>query len=198
MKYAFATLIVVSSLSLPARADTIFSNLGPGQSYQTNSGYVVTNGSDGFQGVAVSFTTSSAYLSSTFIIPIYPFVGGDVSVDLFSNSNGFPGSQLQTTLLTVSSSGLFSGSLGPLDANTTYWLAVMPTSDMYVAWNMNSTGDTTTPFVFTPDGTNWIADCCSSTRPAFEVDGTPVPEPGTLTLLGLGIAAVATKLRKKI
>ncbi len=198
MKYAFATLIVVSSLSLPAHADTIFSNLGPGQSYDPNFGYTITNGTDGFQGLAVSFTTDAAYASSTFTIPMYPFVGGDVSVGLFSNSNGFPESQIQSTLFTVSNSGLFSGSLGPLASNTTYWLVVMPTTDMFVVWNANSSGDTTTPFVFTPDGTTWINQCCSSTRPAFEVDGTPVPEPGTLTLLGLGIAAIATKLRKKI
>jgi hypothetical protein len=199
MKCALATLAVVASLSLPAAADTIYSNFGPSQSYDPNFGYNIQNDSDGFQGVAVSFTPTAAYVGSTFTIALFPFASGDVTVDLVGDLNGLPGSQLSSTQFTVDNSGLFSGSFGPLAANTTYWLVVLPVSDgMFVVWNANSTGDTT-PFAFSLDGSTWISSCCSSASPAFEIDGTPaqVPEPGTVTLLGLGIAAFAAKLRKK-
>jgi len=198
MKCPLRVLALLALFSVSASADTIYNNFGPSQTFQTNAGYNIENDLDGFAGLAVPFTPQANYADSTFTLPMLTLFSGDFTVGLFSDASGLPGTALDTSSFASANNftqGMFTGSMGPLTSGTTYWLLVLPDSDgMLLSWNFNSTGDNGA-FAFTSNGTTW--NSFSGIRPAFEVDGTPVPEPGTLVLLATGLLGVAARFRKK-
>jgi hypothetical protein len=68
-----------------------------------------------------------------------------------------------------------------------------PVADTSISWNLNSIGDMSSPSNgFASNGTGsptgpWTTfSSASFTRDAFQIDGTPVPEPGSRALLAIG------------
>lgn len=185
----FTTLVVFAFILVPAQADTIYSNLGPGDTWNNGSGAFVTDNADGsYAWRAVPFTTgATAYTLDTAELPLsldptFNQATGNVNVRLASDSAGLPGTYLESSSQPVTSttaslfSFAFSGST-LLQPNTTYWMvadATRTSTGSFVArWHLNTTGVTGSGRVgsISTSG-NWVFEP-NSTTPALRVNGTP-------------------------
>jgi hypothetical protein len=185
-----------------ARADVIYSNFGPGQSYSPGgysvSGLTTLNALPPFGfgfAIAESFTPTSDFLFSSAELPLVWFSGpNEFTIDLMSDAGGHPGTVLESFSLTNAPpntspavESFVSTTHTPLAAGATYWVVAIPGARDAAGFRLaNTTG--AGGFSRTGnDGMTWSTDPQAS--PALEVDGTPapvpVPEPSSLVLLGL-------------
>jgi len=191
-------VVAVLSLSMAAHADTVFSNLGAGNSFETTPGWFVT-GPDSTniqlpgtaQWIAASFTPTSDYTLTSLDIPFLHSSGTATAVfRVVTDQDGLPGSTVLGTKSLTNISGTpklynvsFANQGVTLVANQTYWITALPGGfDSDLAWQRNVIGQNGFAGSF---GDVWSADGRAS--PAFRVNGTPglgiVPEAGTMTLL---------------
>jgi hypothetical protein len=189
-----------------ARADTvpIFSNFGPGQSFNNVHGNLVgffapppTN-----TAVAMPFTATQTADLTGATLPLEWFLGTDfpISVFLDSNNNGAPGTILasltqQGTIPNLPGLVAFSYTGAPVQvsAGTSYWLAAVQTDGLIGhsqdGWLGSSMVNTTIDFNLSGSSTGPWSSEGGSIISAFELDGTPVtavPEPGSRGLLVVG------------
>jgi hypothetical protein len=196
-------------------ADSIlFTNLATvGNLYDSNHGWNVIGAASSFTSPpgsqfapAFAFTpTSTAYLTGLDLALGHVAGTNAVTVDLMSDASG-PGAVLESWNVSgVPTNGICcpmtalsgNGTL-LLESGTTYWVAVLPGDSVaFDSWAYNSTGDTGT--VFENMGSAWAlyATGPGVTVGAFEVQGSPVPEPDTLGLLGGGLLVLAGLLRRR-
>jgi hypothetical protein len=169
----------------PASADFIYSNLGTSPNVYNQFTGATISGADSLVGLDLShsesFAVSGSYQLSQIDLGL-GFVSGTNSavVSLWEgatelgswNVSDLPGfGSTSSILTTIDVSGITLGT-------GAYTILVSAgASDTWDAWN------------WTPDGTD----------SAYDVIGTPiaVPEPGTLALLGVGLAAFAGFRRRK-
>ena len=190
-----------------AHADTIFSNLGLGNSYNTILGNPVGDGLDGSGfnyaegnrfSAGVTATLSSITLAlSCAVCP----VGGSLTANLTQNSGSQPGAVLESFSILGSALGALGNNnpvitldsvLHPtLSLGTHYWLTVSGPETSAVAWNWNVTGDVSPEAISGDGGASWFAPS-GLTPGAYAIDATrvAVPEPGTVWLLTTGIVAL--------
>jgi hypothetical protein len=197
-------LLMFAAIGAPAaKADTIFTDLGPG--YNANVGWDVTGSTSGATGAfdtAGAFTSSGSYAVTQIDLGIGNFSGTNgATVELTTDNSGAPGTVLQTWNIsgqpvfgdTSTTLATISGITGIDISAGTYFLVVLPDdSTTYDVWNYNSTGATGLSGV-----TGYLDP--GNIEPAFDVLGSSIsaPEPSSLILLGAGLLGLVFIRRKR-
>lgn len=179
------------------RADVIFSNFGPGQSYVQFNGTPVGNGFDGNTSYAEgeAFTPTQDYTLTSIQLPLFLKLAGDesfpgvtssdITVALTSDAGNQPGTVLESFIIpsnsTIGPEGAYntpfvfnSTTFAPLTGGTQYWVTVSDgTTDDGIRWNWNDQFSTTfnENAVSTDAGSTWALS--GNLDGAFEVDGIP-------------------------
>jgi hypothetical protein len=188
----------------PARADVLYSNLGPGNTYVQSIGSS-ENGPGSIEGgpirQAVAFSPGPVSARFDDAQLGLSLSGGTnfISLRLYNDSGGHPGTVLEqldaanqlppfgstnNQLLTF-----FSASHPLLVAGQTYWLLPFASSDTTAVWNRNNQS-VSGPYALSMElePIHWLVT--PQLQGAVQVHGTVVPEPSTFALLGLGGAAL--------
>jgi hypothetical protein len=208
-------LCCICLLAVPAgvRADgvPIFSNLGPFVS-SSNPGYdalQIACIASAIHSCEAEFTSLGDFRLTQLVEPQLTHSFGQnafpISVlTLYTDVNGSPGQAIDQ--FGVPFRGLLgefppvppfteTSALEPLlFAGQSYWLVLSNSNtvfDSFAYWAANSTGDVGPIIGIGAPGGN-ATPITFGTRPAFELDGTPVPEPSSLFLFGPGTAALVT------
>ncbi len=206
--FIIRTLVAAGALAAcPAillHADIIYSDFGPGESFDQDAGDVVSQSVDLRPSLAFSSASALQLTEVDFVTSIGTL--GDlnqVTVSLSSDGGGQPGTVLATQEFT-DAMGILGGEGGdppdppvivswilstPQDllAGDTYWITLDGPAPGDVTWNYNDE-DQSGYSVF--QSGNWVTT--SNTLGAIQIlgqsdDSSPAPEPGTAPLLGLGL-----------
>lgn len=205
----------VAASGTAASADVLYSNFGPGDTYDLVFGWTLSFGGplggDVFED-AVAFNVSGGdYLFDTAEVAVNHFWGPDlVHFNLHADDDGVPGAILDST----SASGVTPpGEHNPpmvadfggdtlLQDGQTYWLALRTDeTDAHLSWAFNIVDDfelrawqlNQGPWnpVYGEPGTD-------SERGVFRINGTLVPGPGGLALLAIaGLACRGRRPRRR-
>lgn len=200
---SFATLFPATS-----PAEILFSNLDGGTSFNKGTRFDIRGSSTGaYFGQAMPFTlSSSATLSSIDMGLVYvDTANNQITIELEgNNASNLPDGNIiasgsvaaavayasgTSTVLTT-----FTPSGEPilLSANTTYWVIALPgTTGTLDGWSTVSVSGTS---AYTTDGIAFTQ--VSTVEKALQVNGTVVPEPGSVAFLAVaGLALFARRRR---
>ena len=187
-----------------AHADVIFSNLGPGGSFDHFGLYPIQGvlyppgNPDGFSTVyAARFTVPNP--GFTFDKVTLPLQMNEFSplpllfIHIHADAGGLPGAVLDTeqafgiptldpALITI------SGDHSPLYAGSTYWIAVSAPAEDLGYWYANDQGYKGVAGFYN-DGGGWFFDG-NSQQGAFQLEGAAAPESSGMALLVCGLLGI--------
>lgn len=214
-RLAHCTAASALLLAGSAHADTIHSNFGPGDAYGFGGFYTAfdfgsVGGSVEDYDLANKFSTgSSAYRFDSARLGLFRTngaTGDDFTLWLMADAGGAPGAILETISYTAAVSPVLGNTVDVaasgttlLAANTAYWIGIGSTFPDSVVWNLNSIGASgPNSMAYARNGGAWDF---TNTPLAFAVNGTlvppTVPEPGSLALVALAIAAAVAVSRQR-
>jgi len=220
--WSMAVMAAIALYAVPLRAEIIHSNLGPGDSFDPASGWVVATLASidhVDQAIAMPFTVIGTNYTFTSAELAMWLVGGTspLEISLTADASGVPGDVIETISvnLPVGDPALVTATstLNPsLTAGSIYWIAAVASGDLSSVWKF--AGPPGTPTFGTvgysyDGGSSWSI---SSTTPprdpltsneeaAFRVNGAAVPEPLSAWLLvsGLvGLMAIKRGMKKQV
>jgi hypothetical protein len=193
-------LLLLLGVAGPARADVVYTNLGPGESYNQHRGWVEQGPIVSAFRQAIAFTVggTDTFFDSARLALSLGFGANEIDLRLYNTVGGQPGSVLDT----IHASGQmppfgafgsghlveFNSALHPLlQTGSTYWLLPFASGDTAAVWNENTQGSTG-PFAFSQEVEPTTWNVSQQIQGAFELNGTPspVPEPSALVLAGVG------------
>lgn len=207
VQWILLALALCCVVSIPAAADTIFNDFDAGHSYNCCNGWTVSGpGSPPGQFIAANeFNAGASGFVSEIDLAIGKVVGdGGGTVSLYTVSNDLPGTLLGSwdfvahqnvgnccAFETITVDG------GPmLTQGTDYFMVLNADNITWDSWNQNTVGATGLDLYSTDNGNTWKSNGIQ-TLGTFAIEGTAVPEPGTLVMLGSGIVAAAAGIRRK-
>ena len=196
--WSVAVMAAIALFAVPLPAGIIHSNLGPGDSFDPTSGWNVStleSANHVDQDIAMPFTvigTNHTFTSAELAMVLY--LGGTPSLDILltADAGGVPGAVIETMSVTVGNDPALvtaTSVLNPtLVAGTKYWIATAAGGDHSSEWMFAGSPGGNNPIGtvgFSYDGgASWSTS--TGEEAAFRVNGNVVPEPASLTLLGLG------------
>jgi PEP-CTERM motif len=204
---SLAALALIAQAST-ARADVLFDNTG-----SASDGPAFT--STGISGpLEASFSTEPFHMLFTdlqlLIGEAFNLDGGTLKVNLLSDNAATPGALIQTLAIIQDSNisdwgspslydiPLTSMGIG-LDANTRYWIQLTSANGTYPVWfytsDMSGTGVSTEYDAFGRNYTTALNP--NSALGAFQMQVQAVPEPGSLSLLGVALAGIGLLVRRR-
>jgi hypothetical protein len=223
---ATACLIGTTLIATPARADVIFSDFGPGDTYLSDGYYVFfASGPGGGRSEAAGhFETGSSVFDDivfegAFLAGPFQSLGeGSVSFSLHSDNGGVPGDSIANSgYFAIDPKGsILTWTLDPsvtLNPNTDYWFSAQ--GDFVGAdWAKNNQGATGAAFQSAsfggghpPSGGSFSpwAFHTDTAAPAFRVSGSVVspavvPEPGTVafsTMLSCSLLGLMVRAKRR-
>jgi PEP-CTERM motif len=184
------------SLLLPAasNAAVIFTNFGPGNTYDITQGNFVGDDTQGDvleQATTFTPTAMAMFGSVEVALSCFSACPDPFTVSLAQDSGlDSPGTVIESFTgagaLLVNNGPLFFNSLllPTLTMGTQYWITVATDLNNSIFWNLNSTGDSSDASLSPDGGATWNVQ---GTPGAYEVDSasaSATPEPGTLGLFG--------------
>jgi hypothetical protein len=201
---ATAGLVFILLTPSVARADIVYSNFGPGYTDSGNT-VAVAGGNVGGEYYAVAFTPASNVTFTDALADLL-WVSGQKTINayLLTDNGGLPGASLatlnQTTPITSGIEMFVCSSGCPImQAGIQYWFELQeadPNTD--IGWYLSSVdpannSNVALGFTFFPSGT-WFSP--NEAPNAFEIDGQPTPEPGSLLLALTGCLVLVGKARR--
>ena len=197
--------VLVAAMAGRASASVIFTNFGPGMSYDVTQGNPVGNDfagdnaaeADSFMPVSnATFQSLEVALSCVGSCP----APDNFTITLAANNGASPGAAIENFVFTNTTLGSLGNTNAPITATsilnpvlqggTEYWVIVSSSRSYAIAWNLNSTGDTSPEASSTDGGATWLAPS-GMTASALQVNGTNMtPEPSAGLLLGGGLLAL--------
>ncbi|HVV00988.1 MAG TPA: hypothetical protein VHH88_06470 [Verrucomicrobiae bacterium] len=174
--------------TLGAPAEVAFSNFGPGDSFNTSTGYTETGLAPG-QSVGEGFTPLVGGTLDVIIIAISHISGAnDVHLYLSDGSQGTPGPVLESWVVPNLPQGgildapiVIESTAQPLlTPGNLYYIYSAEPGDQQDMWNLNSISEQGT-FIVSQGGSQYYTG--THTQGAFRVEVTPVPEPPSAGLL---------------
>ena len=200
-----SVIAIALSLTSASLGDVLFNNFGAGDTYQTGVGWTLSEGApinvDNDQGDAFIINGGDFFLDS-IELAIGLVVGQNrIFIDVYTTIGGLPGGIIDSAVIENQMGqfgnanppivALFSG-LTTLFDGEQYFVIASTDTDTWAAWNWNNVGDVG-PHAARVDLGNWGVS--NTTRGAFRVNGTLVPAPGVLALLG--VASLVTRRRRR-
>ncbi len=198
-------LLPAALTPLPGAPVVVFSNYGPGDTYNSSVGWGI-NGSAiqpyGYRGQAQRFTPGITANLTSIELALFRWSGsGRSNFSLVEDAAGYPtGPVLENFSNVLSSAHTVLTSLAHplLDAGTTYWLRAEPyDTTTSSGWYYNNQGASTTfGFSFSP-GVWQVMPPPAPADGVFRISATPVPEPQVWALLVLAFAFGAFRPRQQ-
>jgi hypothetical protein len=203
--------LVAAMASQPASADSLFTTLGPGGSYDTNEGWSVSGSDYGNVVIGNLFTLGSAATVSDAVLALGNVYGPNTPVNVYIDSDnaGSPDSvlasltQAGTIPSFIGGGGLVTFTCSEVACDLAagnYWLvAVEPDSATLQGWFFTYNDATTILAQGTSGSPTGLTTYPGDTETAFQIDGpSTTPEPSSFLLLGSGLLGLAGLLKRKL
>jgi len=185
---------------------TIYSNLGPGDTYDTLVHGIMGPPWGGISyAIPLSFTASGDLILEQVEVAVSLKEGDNqINVAIMTDVGNLPGAVIESWSL-VGAMGLF-GTNPPLvvatsvvqpalSPGTQYWLAVSATGATWAYWHQNITGDVGL-IAYTMSSGPWQTG--GGYRGAARVTGSPiVPAPGAISLVLIGLGALRLRRHRR-
>lgn len=204
-KFAIVILAAAMACIGPARADTVYSNIDPGDSFGPGVGIGLVPFNGVFNYAGVGFTPGQNYDLDSLELAVSLSSGPNVlDVYLMSSLGGLPDQVLESFALANQltadhATGLITidSIVHPeLEAGQQYWVVAAGGPTTFASWQQNVHG-IEGPNVSGTSLTTLVRDADSNVIEALDVNGTTVPEPGNAMLVaGALLVGLAYRNRK--